>query len=339
MKKSFVGHLENSLTYIRGYVASQVIFQMLENGFFDLLAKGDLSVSELARRLGHQEAMLLPTIEYLEREDIVALSENKTYCLTETGKMIVEQRGWFELLVGGYGPVFSNVSDILKMGPEAVKRNGALVGRGSCNMSRYNALPLTKKLIQSVHPDAKHIVDFGCGNSLYLCTFCEEMPNMTAVGVDPSIGAVEEGRKLIKEKGLEDRISLVNSSALDFEVKELPDFIMFCFVLHELYGQYGETEVIRYLSHLGKKFPTTHLLVVEVDYDLTKKEAIYSKIGLGYYNPYFMLHPFTGQQLLSNTEWRRIFSVAGFDVLQSELVNPAVDPTGFEIGYVLKYRK
>ena len=162
---------------------------------------------------------------------------------------------------------------------------------------------------------------------------------MTAVGVDPSGEAVAEGRKLIKEKELEDRITLVTSGALDFEVEETPDFIMFCFVLHELYGQYGEAEVIRYLSRLGEKFPSTHILVVEVDYDLSKKDAIYSKAGLGYYNPYFMLHPLTEQQLLPDREWRRVFSSAGFEVIKSELVDPEVDPTGLEIGYALKYRQ
>ena len=338
MKESFVSHLEGSLTYIRGYVTAQLVFQMLENGFFDLLAKSPLTISELSRQLGCQEKMLLSGVEYLEREDIVSHAENNAYALTEKGAMILEQRGWYELLVGGYGPVFGNLFEIFKAGPKAVRRNGALVGRGSCNISHYDAIPLTKTLIEAVNPHAKRIVDFGCGNSLYLCTFCEEMPGMTAVGVDPSAGTIEEGRKLIKEKGLEDRITLVNSGALDFEVQETPDFIMFCFVLHELYGQHGEAEVIRYLSHLGKKFPTTHLLVVEVDYDLTKKDAIYSKVGLGYYNAYFMLHPLTEQQLLPDSEWRRIFSAAGFDIVTSEIVNPAVDPTGLEIGYALKYR-
>jgi 2-ketoarginine methyltransferase len=339
VKESFVSHLEGSLTYIRGYVAAQVIFQMLENGFFDLLVKEQSTLSELSDRLGYQPSMLAAALEYLEREAIVVLNEDGRYGLTEKGAMIIAHRGWFELLIGGYGPVFGNLSEILKVGPTAVRRNGALVGRGSCNISRYDAIPLTKTLIRHVNPATKRIVDFGCGNSLYLCTFCEEMPEVTAVGVDPSAGAVEEGRKLVREKGLEARIVLVNSGALDFEVQEIPDCIMFCFVLHELYGQHGEAEVIRYLSHLGRKFPSTHLIVVEVDYDLTKKEAIYSKIGLGYYNPYFLLHPFTEQRLLPDTEWRRIFLAAGFDVVRSELADPTIDPTGLEIGYALKYRQ
>lgn len=342
MKQSFVEHLEGSLTYIRGYVVSQVIYHLLENGTFELL-KNPIALSELVSRLGHERVLISTSLEYLEREGVIKIDtdilENPTYILTEKGVMISEQRGWFEMLVGGYGSIFGNLNRILEYGPKAANRNGALVGRGSCNISRYDAIPLTKKLIQSVNPSARHIVDFGCGNSLYLCTFCEELPEMTAVGVDPSIGAVEEGRKLIKQKGLERRITLVNSDALDFEVQEAPDFIMFCFVLHELYGQYGEKEVIRYLSHLGKKFPNTHLLAVEVDYDLTKKDAINSKVGLGYYNPYFLLHPFTGQQLISDKEWRRVFDAAGFDIVKTELVDPEVDPTGLEIGYALKYRQ
>ena len=342
MRKTFVEHLENSLTYIRGYVASQVIFQLLENGVFEFL-KEPIALNDLARRLEQDKLLLATTLEYLEREGIVAIKNaheaNPTYALTENGMMISEQRGWFEMLVGGYGSIFENLNTILKNGPKSATRNGALVGRGSCNISHYDAIPLTKKLIQSVKPEARRVVDFGCGNSLYLCTFCEELPEMTAIGVEPSKGAIEEGLKLIKQKGLENRISLVNCDAIDFEVQEEPDFIMFCFVLHELYGQYGETEVINYLSRLGRKFPNTYLLAVEVDYDLTKRDVIQSKVGLGYYNPYFLLHPLTGQQLISDKEWRRIFSAAGFDIVKSEFVDPQVDPTGLEIGYALKYRQ
>lgn len=340
MKKSFVEHLETSLAYIGGYVASQIIFQLLECGAFDLL-KTRISPDELSAQLSYKKPMVVAILEYLEREDIVFADNttaNKiTYELTEKGRMISEQRGWFEMLVGGYGPIFGAVDEILKNGPEAAKRNGALVGRGSCNISRYDSIPLTKKLIKQVAPEAKTFIDFGCGNSLYLCTFCEETPGITAIGIDPSEGAIEEGKKIIKQKHLDHRISLIKGDAINYNIPSEPDVIMFCFVLHELYGQHGRSAVVDYLSNLGAKFPHTSFIVVEVDYNLTNESVLKSKVGLGYYNPYFLLHPFTGQQLLSDIEWRQIFSAAGFDIIKAEVVDPEVDPTGLEIGYALKY--
>ena len=79
------------------------------------------------------------------------------------------------------------------------------------------------------------------------------------------------------------------------------------------------------------------MLIVEVDYDIDNHKIMKSPMGLGYYNLYYMLHPFTNQKLLSQKKWDEIFSKARFKIVEKKVVDPKVDPSGLEIGYVLKY--
>jgi len=212
------------------------------------------------------------------------------------------------------------------------------VGTGSCQISRYDTIPMTKAFIQSVKPDAKHIVDFGCGNALYLCALAKELDGIRAIGIEPDKNAYEAGLRKVAELGLQGQVSLVNVDALDYEITEKPDFILFGFVLQEIVSQIGRPAFVEYLSKLGRKFADSYLMVMEVDYDIDNREVMQSPMGRGYYNPYFLLHPFTNQLLLPKKEWDQIFAEAGFDIVRDEVTSPKADPSGFGICYVLKYR-
>jgi hypothetical protein len=60
-------------------------------------------------------------------------------------------------------------------------------------------------------------------------------------------------------------------------------------------------------------------------------------VGLGYYNPYYFLRPFTRQKLVSEATWDTLFARAGFRLVAKKKLDPAVDPTGLEIGWVLEF--
>ncbi len=340
----FLGGLEKSLGYVRGFVASKLVFELLQEGLFELLnnSNGGIGVEEVAREKKYDPELLEAVFEYLVVEDILKKEDNNPtvkYSTTSYGKNLEKYKGWFNLLIGGYGPVFSDMGKMLREGRASVSRTGKHVGIGSCQISYYDSIPLTKRLIEKTKPDAKRFVDFGCGNALYLCTFCEEMDGIQAVGIEPDRESYEAGLQLVAEKGLGDRVSLVNCDALSYEFEDTPDFVLFGFVLHEVYAQIGEKELIRFIGDMGKKFSDSNLLVIEVDYDIDNHSVMKTPMGIGYYNPYYLLHPFTNQKLLPKEKWEEIFSRAGFSIVEKEIVDPAVDPTGLEIGYVLRYTK
>jgi len=335
---SFLQGLYSSLEHIRGYVASLVLFEMMKEGVLDLVDQG-APVTAIAERKGWRADMLEATFEYLVIEDVLEKTTGGQFRLAPYGRELEKHKGWIYMMIGGYGPIFSSLSKVLQQGPEGATRDGEWVGVGSCLISLYQTIPLTRHFMQMVNPSPRLMVDFGCGNALYLRTFCETMPELRAVGIEPSRGGYEAGLRNIRDNKLEDRITLVNCDALDYQITEMPEFILFGFVLHELYAQLGEEGLVSYLRDIGAKFHGSRLIVMEVDYDIDNHEVMKSPMGRGYYNPYFLLHPFTHQKLLSTAKWYEIFARSGFHVRAFDTVSADVDPTGLGIGFLLENTK
>src|SRR5207237_10425964 len=119
-------------------------------------------------------------------------------------------------------------------------------------------------------------------------------PELYAIGVEENTEACEAGRRLVAERGLKDRITLVNRDILSYDPTAVPDFIIFAFVLQELVEQVGERQLVAFLATLRREFPGSHVIVIEVDdVSATDPGAFATPMGRGFYNYYFMLHPFT----------------------------------------------
>lgn len=334
----FQPELAKTLGYIRGFVASKVIWQMMQAGVLEDL-KQQRSLEAIAEAKGYDAYLLRTVFEYLTVEEILVKegpADAPTFRLSDYGNRFGLYEGWFNILIGGYENIFANIATMLREGTGTHVRNGKWVGTGSCQISRYDTIPITMEFIRRVKPEATNIVDFGCGNALYLCTLARELDGIRAVGIEPNRDAYEAGLQKIAEFGLEDRVSLVNVDALDYEFQEEPDFILMGFVLQEIIAQIGREAMVAYLRRMAKKFSSSYLMVMEVDYDIDNREVMRSDVGMGYYNPYFLLHPFTDQLLLPKRTWDEIFAEAGYEIVIDEVTSPKADPTGFGICYVLK---
>lgn len=330
--------LGKTLGYIRGFVASKVIWQMMRAGVLDDLRAG-MKLEAIAETRELDADLLRTVFEYLVVEDILVKAgpaEAPSFRLSAYGENFQHYEGWFNILIGGYENIFSHVGAMLREGPGTYARDGKWVGTGSCEISQYDTIPITKQFIRRVKPDATNIVDFGCGNALYLCTLARELDGIHAIGIEPDRAAYEAGLSKVAEFGLEDRVELVNVDALDYEIEDEPDFILMGFVLQEIIAQVGRTELIEYLRKMRMKFADSYLMVMEVDYDVDNLEVMRSPVGIGYYNPYFLLHPFTNQLLLPKRSWDAIFAEAGYEIVIDEVTSAKADPTGLGICYVLK---
>ncbi|MCY0990743.1 hypothetical protein OV203_26600 [Nannocystis sp. ILAH1] len=330
--------LGKTLDYIRGFVGAKVIWQMMQEGVFDDLRE-QRSLEEIAAQRGFDAYLLRTVFEYLAVEGILnkdGPADAPSFRLSEYGERFEHYEGWFKILVGGYENIFANVGAMLRKGAGAYARNGKWVGTGSCEISQYDTIPITKDFIRRVKPDATDIVDFGCGNALYLCTLARELGGIRAVGIEPDRDAYQAGLQKIADFGLEGQVRLVNVDALDYEIEEEPDFILMGFVLQEIIAQIGHDALVAYLRRMRTKFARSYLMVMEVDYDIDNREAMQSPVGLGYYNPYFLLHPFTNQLLLPKQRWDEIFAESGYEIVIREVTSAKADPTGFGICYVLK---
>jgi len=334
MPKILTG-LNSTLELISRWATAEVMFQLCKAPYLDALRAGG-SINQIATKHNLDRELFIELIDALDREGL-ARHEGDTVKLSQRGEDVCQCAGWLTLYVGGYGPLFRNIDGIVRRTYSGPRRDGRFVATGSCQISQYDSIPLTRRLIERTRPDARMVVDFGCGNAQYLVTFCEQMPGLRAIGVEENADACDEGRKLIATRNLQDRISLVNSSAIHFTPEEEPDFIIFAFVLHELVSQLGESGVETLLRAFRTRCPNTLLLIIEVDDAReTNPDIFNTPIGRGYYNYYFMWHPFTNQRLLPDRAWRALFRGAGFEVIESEVASREIDPSGLEIGYVLR---
>ena len=330
-----------ALQPIRGHVLASAIYHFFDTGLYDCLADAegnrDTTVAKLAEMLGFNPERLDAFLRYLCSEHLVSASTGR-YSLSPQGRALHPARAWYTLLVGGYGSTLARLGDGLLRDAEPLTRDAAKVASGSCGISHYGAIPLTRELLGLIPGGCSVILDVGCGNGLYLAELCQMLPSLRAVGVEPDSGAHAEALDLIAAKGLDTRVRLVQKEAHEFLIDSgdwIPDAVIFGFVLHEIHGQRGELGVRETLTWVIERFPDAHVLVIEVDWRPDDLSSLESGLSLAYYNPYFLLHPFTQQRLRSAPYWESLFEDVGFSIIKRQAIDPRVDSTGLELGYLL----
>ncbi len=336
-ENDFLDGLFDSLSSIRGYGVASILQQILRMDLFDDLGDSR-TVEQLSAQRGFDATVLESVLDFLHVEGFVDRQEGPpaTYRATAKATSVARYRGYFNLLVGGYGKIIGALDQMLDSGPGAVARDGEMVGAGSCQISQYDALPLAARLLRQVGGDTSSFVDIGCGDAGFLCDLCTQLPAARGIGVEPSTAAYQAGLELIEQRRLGDRVSLVNTDAQSLEGVARPDFFIFSFVLQEILGTDGEQGLVDYLKALAERYPSSRILAIEVDYRPHDLEVMRTEMGIGYYNLYYFLHPLTQQRLVSRQLWLQLFERSGYDVECEQVVDPRVDPTGLELGFVLR---
>ena len=338
-----VGNIEQDLIAaiepIRGFVVASTVCHFFDSGLFDYLRdKGPASVARIAVDLSLNTKKLRGLLDYLVNENLLVRREHE-YRLGERVVQMHRFRGWYTMLIGGYGHTFLQMGDVLGTDAGWATRDAAKVGIGSCEISRFDAMPLTRSLMARAPGRKRNLLDLGCGNALYLAEFCQANPELHALGVEPDRGGYEAGLATIRRYGLEERVSLVNMGAVEFMKSEIafdPDFLILGFVLHEIVGTEGEAGTMKFLRAVIERFPQIRLIVIEVDERSREPQIMQHGLSLAYYNPYYLLHSFTTQQLLPHATWLELFAEAGLEVLATESTSATVDSTRLEIGYLLR---
>lgn len=338
MSLSYNNELEDCLAYTRNFTGAIAIFQLLDLNIIDEISQKRMKSTDLAQQLNLQPNMLEELLQYSINEGILIKDSSGYFSLSGFGQKIEKCRGWFEMLVGGYSETFMQMGSCLRKEKKYASRNGKYVGKGSCNISLYGALPLTKELMNLDESEEYLILDLGCGNGLYLQMFCEQIPNIRAIGVEPSVEGYLQAEKELANSELKNKIKLYNSSTIDFFKEydgDAPDFIVFAFVLHEILEQSGYDELLKLLKDLRARFPASQLIVIEVEQQFFNTERMKTSIERDYYNPYFLIHTFTEQELKGLAFWRNLYDEAGYTIEKEQSINDIVDPSGLEVGFLL----
>lgn len=338
----FEQRLIEGIRPIAEHYLAAALHHVFASGVFDELARQAhaVSIEVVAGALGLDADRLRGLLLFLANEGVVSI-EDDAVMLTAKGRLYGEFRGWYTMMIGGYATTVQQIGLALPRGSTlGWSRDGRCVGVGSCEVSRFDGMPITRTLLSRAGVSCREVLDLGCGNGLYLVEFCREMQGIQAWGAEPDRGAYEEGLCLVEQAGLVDRIRLQNASAAEFLANPPaacnPDLIVFGFVLHEILAQDGEEGVVELLRAVVERFPQINIVVIEVASEMDNPAIMRHGLATNFWNPYFLIHYFTPQRLEKQAFWERIFEIAGLRVARLITTDPAVDSTGLELGYLLR---
>lgn len=339
-RANFRPTLLTSLKYVSAWATAEILWAILQDEKLLRALEEGVDAEELLSRVGGEDLRVGDgLLEALRCEGVLERDEGK-WRLAGSIEELRSMRGWFELFLEGYRPLFQGIGTLARKGAGSVARNPLHVALGSAGMAAFDAVPLILRLIDQVDVEGRCVLDYGCGNAFYLTTLCSQDPELKALGVEVAEETVISARKYVEDQGMSDRISIIHASAPDYLPEVEVDFVVFAFVLHEVVADRGVEGTVKFLREIGERLPDAKLLVIEVSNPFLEGRSdvlAESPQGRGYYNWYVWLHTVTHQRLLRASDWREIFSQAGFEVIGTEGVDPVVDPTGFEIGYALEY--
>lgn len=325
---TFADRLVEGLQPIRMMALAHAIFAGQEVGLFDLLASDpgeERPLPWLASTLNVDASRLSGLVTYLVGEGFICEGDDG---ITPTPKLLDHHdfEPWYTMLVGGYSKTFRDLPSAIRTG-EYSDREGALVGRGSCGISQYDALPLASRLISRIEHRVRTLIDLGCGNGDFARSLLDLGVAQNAVGVDPH-APVEDSDETIR---------FFRSGAGEFVRRADgheggPFLALAAFMLQELLEQEGRDAVLWLVRNTLDRWG--RMLVIEVEWD-PSPALISTGLGQAYYNPYYLLHEVTEQRLETRDFWRKLFEEAGASIDGWLTVDPEVDPTGLEFGCLL----
>jgi len=326
---------------IAEHFLASALFHLFEVGIYDALraAADPVPIAGLAEKLDLDLPRLRGLLWFLANEGVADIQDD-TVTLTAKGVQYGEFRSWYTMLIGGYSGTLGQIGDALRAGAPSCTREGRYVSRGSCEISRYDGIPMTKELLARAGSDCTQVLDLGCGNALYLIEFCQELDGVRGWGVEPDEGGFAEAVQLVDERGMADRIALVNRSATKFFSEPppgcTPDLVVFGFVLQEILEQEGEKAVVELLTAVVGAFPQIDIAVIEVADVVADPSIMRHGLAANFWNPYFLLHSFTEQRLETHQYWSELFEGIGLRVAAFVSTDRNVDSSGVELGYLLR---
>lgn len=337
---AFEQRLIHGIRPIAEHFLAMALHHLFDTGLYDRLAElPQATVGALAEHLDLDESRLRGFLLYLANEGIVHVAEDAVR-LTPKGRQYGQFRPWYTLLVGGYATTVQQMGGALRRNSPTCSRDGRYVGMGSCEISRFDGMPMTRGLLANAGVDCREVLDLGCGNALYLTEFCRDLPGVRAWGVEPDEGGYEEARELVATAGMADRVRLVNRSAIDFLSDPPadcdPDLIVFGYVLQEILGQDGDDAVLALLRGVVERFPQINVVVIEVANEIENPGVMRHGLATNFWNPYYLIHYFTAQRLETRAYWEDLFARAGLTTAAFVTTDPRVDSTGLELGYLLR---
>lgn len=319
---------------IRQMFFAQAVHELIRLGIATAVQEGTgVSPEELAKRLGLDSGRLDALLEYAVNEELLFKS-NGLFSSTLRLREYCEVAPWYEMLVGGYGRSFLDLHAVLRDGSLYADRNLSWVARGSSGISLHDAVPVIIEILRHCERPTR-ITDLGSADGVYLRAIAEDLPDVSMTAVEPN-----------NESATRARINLANIATANVVTGTAQDYVanleapagtfIIAFVLHEILAQNGEEYLVAFLQRLLSG-PENRLIIVEVDRGV-QPDILTRGLGSSYYNPYFLLHGITQQELRDRDYWLSIVERAGGIVEKCLHPDHELDPTEAEFVLSVKGR-
>lgn len=225
-----------------GYIAASLIHAMEKLGLLDYLeTHSQVEIGSFAESQG-LDPRQLGGVAAVAVKCGYLVADGGHLTLTNAGKELLEYRGYFQWLVGGYGHVLASTAELVtgeyEYGRE-VSRGESMVAQGTALNDRYHMAAELKAAMAGL--PFRTIVDLGSGNSERLCRIASGRTGARGVGVDISGPATALAAEKVAKKGLTDLVrpiqgdvvDLLNGGAKPDLIKDA-DTVMSFYLLHDL---------------------------------------------------------------------------------------------------------
>jgi SAM-dependent methyltransferase len=241
---------------------------------------------------------------------------NQTYRLTELGRELARNRGFFTWAIGGYSPLLESM-DLFLQAPTSswrpyVRGDYVAIGSDECNQGLMQ--PIFDRVIDSL--PATRIADLGCGNAGRLVELLERRPELTGVGIDIDPRAIELAQAHRHNYGVQDRLQLVCEdvfATLSESRPELADteLVMSFMMLHDLFNK--ENLHGRLFASMKKAFPKAkYFVLADTCSDETPRDADTMPI---FTMGYELIHALRGLKIFPLSHYEQRFAEGGLKLV------------------------
>lgn len=301
----------------KGFFTAKALVALWRLGLFDRAKdEGELDPAAIAAEWGVDEEVVRPLLSYLVVRGYLELTPRQTFALTARGLAAWPYRGYLSTMIGAYEPVFARLEDLVSgravYGRDLSRSHEEMV-RGLTALEDKMMGTVTRAVLDV---GTRKVLDLGCGSARMLANMCEQDPDLHAAGVDRDPNSCAVARETVEQRGLGDRMTIVQGDA--FDVASLPadllagvDTVTVMFLLHEVLRQRGRDGTVTLLRQIADVIgPGGHLVMVEVSgtVDLRYRERQM------FVPEYELLHEYTNQRLASQPEWEKMVGEAGMRV-------------------------
>lgn len=306
--------MATAATIFNDLMLSYVIFTFNKLDLFPLFNKGT-SLEEISRVNDYESKRFNELLKIAITMEVLEEQEGKLN-LTQLGKEVAKNHGFFTWAIGGYSPLFE-IMDTFLVAPTTDWKpyvRGEYVAIGSDEANQELMQDIFDKVIDEF--DAQCIADLGCGNAGRLVNLLKRRSGSTGVGIDINPQAIEVAQKNTQQNGLNERIDLVCENVFTSLSKPRPELnkvelVMSFMMLHDLFNINNLKGKL--FTKMKEAFPkATYFVFADTCLDEQKRDAQTMPV---FTMGYELIHQIRGIRLFTLEYYKKQFKKEGLELV------------------------